>query len=110
MKEEEMKAEEKLAHQRLSVLAGSGSRQRFGGLQTTWDLPHTVVLTPVGGRTRVSDVNADEGSPHNAGSNTTLPARVQTRSRPPCPVLSEQERYPDSQGAWSLCQLSEEMD
>src|SRR5215212_10059516 len=48
-----------------------------------------LVLTPVGGRTRVSDVNADEGSPHNAGSNTTLPARVQTRSRPPCPLLAE---------------------
>jgi transposase len=32
-------------------------------------------LTPVGGQTRVSDVNADEGSPHDAGSNTKLPAR-----------------------------------
>jgi hypothetical protein len=35
-----------------------------------------LVLTPVGGQTRVSDVNADEGRPHNAGSNTTLPARI----------------------------------
>jgi hypothetical protein len=53
------------------------------------NLTPLLVLTPVGGRTRVSDVNADEGSPHNAGSNTTLPARVQTRSRPPCPLLAE---------------------
>ena len=35
-----------------------------------------LVLTPVGGQTRVSDVNADEGRPHNAGSNTKLPARI----------------------------------
>jgi hypothetical protein len=31
-------------------------------------------LTPVGGQTGVSDMSADEGSPHHAGSNTTLPA------------------------------------
>jgi transposase len=43
-----------------------------------------VDLTRVGGQTRVTDVNADEGSPHDAGSDTKLPARVQTRSRPPC--------------------------
>jgi hypothetical protein len=49
---------------------------------------YKLVLTSVGGRTRVSDVNADEGSPHNALSNTTLPARVQSRSRPPCPRLA----------------------
>ena len=55
-------------------------------------------MTLVDGQTRVSDVNADEGSPHHAGSNT-LPARVQTRSRPPRPLLPEQERCPDSQGA-----------
>src|SRR5829696_8722831 len=67
-------------------------------------------LTLVDGQTRVSDVNADEGSPHDAGSNTTLPARVQTRSRSPCPLLSEQERCPDSQGAWRLGQLSKELD
>jgi hypothetical protein len=35
-----------------------------------------VDLTLVGGQTRVSDVNADEGSPHNAGSDTELPARI----------------------------------
>ena len=35
-----------------------------------------VVLTPVGGQTRVSDRTADEGSPHNAGSNTKLPAGI----------------------------------
>jgi hypothetical protein len=29
-----------------------------------------VDLTLVDGQTRVSDVNADEGSPHHAGSNT----------------------------------------
>ena len=39
-----------------------------------------VVLTLVDGQTRVAGVNADEGSPYDAGSNTTLPARVQTRS------------------------------
>jgi|SRR5829696_5809968 len=35
-----------------------------------------LVLTPVGGQTRVSDRTADEGSPHNAGSNTKLPAGI----------------------------------
>lgn len=49
----------------------------------------SVVLTPVGGQTRVSDGNADEGSPRDAGSNTKLPARIQTRSRPPCPILAK---------------------
>jgi transposase len=44
----------------------------------------TLVLTPVGRQTRVSDMNADEGGPHDAGSDTKLPARVQTRSRSPC--------------------------
>ncbi len=68
-----------------------------------------MVLTRVDGQTRVSDVNADEGSPHDAGSNTELRARIQTRSRSPCPVLAEQERRPDSQGAWRLGQLSEEL-
>src|SRR5215218_9997669 len=63
-------------------------------------------LTPVGGQTRVSDMNADEGSPHDAGSDTKLPARIQTRSCPPCPLLTEQERRPDRQGAWRLGQLS----
>src|SRR5215207_9411412 len=63
-------------------------------------------LTPVGGQTRVSDMNADEGSPHNAGSDTKLPAGIQTRGRPPCPLLAGQERRPDSQGAWRLGQLS----
>jgi transposase-like protein len=29
-------------------------------------------------------MNTDEGSPHDVGSNTTLPARVRTRSRSPC--------------------------
>jgi transposase len=29
-------------------------------------------------------MNADEGGPHDAGSDTKLPARVQTRSRSPC--------------------------
>lgn len=61
-----------------------------------------VVLTRVGGQIRVSDVNADEGSAHDAGSNTKLPARIQTRSRSPRPLLAEQERCPDSQGAWRL--------
>src|SRR5215207_4432422 len=65
-----------------------------------------VDLTPVGGQTRVSDMNADEGSPHNAGSDTKLPAGIQTRGRPPCPLLAGQERRPDSQGAWRLGQLS----
>ena len=53
-------------------------------------------LTRIGGQTRVSDVNADEGSPHDAGSDTTLPARIQTRSRSPGSLLAEQERCPDS--------------
>jgi hypothetical protein len=35
-----------------------------------------VVLTRVDGQLRVSDMNADEGSPHDAGSNTELPARI----------------------------------
>jgi transposase len=43
-----------------------------------------LVLTPVGRQTRVSDMNADEGDLHDAGSDTKLPARVQTRSRSPC--------------------------
>jgi len=68
-----------------------------------------LVLTPVGGQTRVSDVNADEGRPRNAGSNTTLPARIQTRSRSPCPLLAKHERCPDSQGATGLGQLSAEL-
>jgi hypothetical protein len=38
------------------------------------DLANAVDLTPVGGQTRVSDVNADEGRAHNAGSDTELPA------------------------------------
>jgi hypothetical protein len=33
-------------------------------------------LTPDDGQLRVSDVKADEGSPHDAGSDTELPARV----------------------------------
>jgi hypothetical protein len=45
-------------------------------------------LPPVGGQTRVSDMNADEGSPHHAGSNTTLPAGIQARGRSPRPVLA----------------------
>jgi hypothetical protein len=36
-----------------------------------------VDLTRVGGRIRVSDVNADQRSPHDAGRHTKLPARVQ---------------------------------
>src|SRR5215218_571461 len=71
---------------RISVLSKRPSRR-------------SMVLTLVGGRTRVSDMNADEGSPHDAGSNTTLPARIQTRSRPPCPLLAEQERCPGSLGS-----------
>jgi tetratricopeptide (TPR) repeat protein len=63
-------------------------------------------LTRVGGQTRVSDVKADEGGPHDAGSDTELPARIQTRSRPPCPLLTEQERRTDRQGARRLGQLS----
>ncbi len=43
---------------------------------------------------RVSDVNASEGSAHDAGSNTELPARIQTRSRPTRTVLAGQERCP----------------
>ena len=35
-----------------------------------------VVLTQVGGQTRVSDVNVNEGSPHNAGSDFKLPPRI----------------------------------
>jgi site-specific DNA recombinase len=66
-------------------------------------------LTPVGGQTTVSDVKADEGSPHDAGSDTELPARIQTRSRSPGSLLTEQERRPDSQGARRLGQLSEEL-
>ena len=30
-------------------------------------------MTPVGGQTRVSDINADEGGPDDAGSDTKLP-------------------------------------
>ena len=33
-------------------------------------------LTRVGGQLTVSDVNADEGSPYDAGSDTKLPARI----------------------------------
>ena len=65
-------------------------------------------MTPVGGQTRVSDGSADEGDPQSAGSNTELPARVQTRSHPPCPFLAKQERRQDSQGAWRLGQFSEQ--
>ena len=36
----------------------------------------TLDLTPVGGQTRVSDVNANEGRAQNAGSDTELPARI----------------------------------
>ncbi len=68
-----------------------------------------VDLTPVGGQTRVSDMNADERGPHDAGSDTKLPAGIQTRGRPPCPLLTEQERRPDSQRTWRLGQLSEEL-
>jgi hypothetical protein len=35
-----------------------------------------VDLTRVGGQMRVSDVNADERSPYDAGSDTKLPARI----------------------------------
>ena len=73
------------------------------------DYYYEVDLTRVGGQTRVSDMNADEGSPHDPGSNTTLPARIQTRSHPSCPVLAKQERCSDSQGAWPLGQLPEEL-
>jgi hypothetical protein len=66
-------------------------------------------LTRVGGHTRVSDVNANEGSAQDAGSDTKLLARVQTRSRPPRPLLAKHERCPDSQGAWRLGQLSGEL-
>src|SRR5215210_127182 len=69
-----------------------------------------VDLTPVGGQTTVSDVKADEGSPHDAGSDTELPARIQTRSCSPGSLLAEQERRPEnSQGAWPLGQLVEEL-
>jgi predicted ATPase len=64
-----------------------------------------VDLTPVGGQTRVSDMNADEGRPQDAGSNTKLPARIQARSRPPRSLLAEQERRPSSPRAWRLGQL-----
>src|SRR5215208_4035583 len=72
-------------------------------------LAGVVDLTPVGGQTTVSDVKADEGSPHDAGGDTELPARIQTRSRSPGSLLTEQERRPDSQGARRLGQLSEEL-
>jgi transposase InsO family protein len=48
-----------------------------------------VDLTPAGGQTRVSDGNANERGSYPAGSNTELPARIQTRSRPPCSVLAK---------------------
>jgi hypothetical protein len=67
-----------------------------------WRFMDLVDLTRVGGRTRVSDVNADERSAHDAGSDTKLPARVQTRSRSPCPLLAKQEHCPDRQGPWRL--------
>src|ERR671913_2466475 len=66
-------------------------------------------LTPVGRQTTVSDVKADEGSPHDAGSDTELPARVQTRSCSPGSLLANQECRPDSQGAWRLGQFVEEL-
>jgi hypothetical protein len=65
-----------------------------------------VGLTPVGGHTRVSDVNADEGSPKGAGSNTTLYTRVQSRGRSPSSLRYRQTCFPDSQGAWRLGQRS----
>src|SRR5215207_1419551 len=78
-----------------SVLLANAARVRMA-LSTTLD------LTPVGGQTTGSDVKADEGSPHDAGSDTELPARIQTRSRSPGSLLTEQERHPDSQGARRL--------
>src|SRR5215218_7415567 len=88
-----------LVSPRRFVEDGEMKEQRKGG----------VDLTPVGGQTTVSDVKADEGSPHDAGSDTELPARIQTRSRSPDSLLTEQERRPDSQGARRLGQLSEEL-
>jgi hypothetical protein len=67
-------------------------------------------LTPVGGHTRVSDMSADEGGPRSAGSDTELPARVQTRSPSACPLLAKQEPRPEnSQGAWCLGQFVKEL-
>jgi hypothetical protein len=55
----------------------------------------TVVLTRVGGHRRVSDMNASEGSAQDAGSDTKLPARIQTRGRPLRPILSTSGRGKD---------------
>src|SRR5215204_109827 len=59
-------------------------------------------LTPIGGQAGVSEMNADERGPQDAGSNSELAAGIQPRSRPPCSVLAKQENCPDSQRAWRL--------
>jgi hypothetical protein len=59
-----------------------------------------VDLTPVGEQTRVSDMNADEGSSYDAGSDTKLPAGIQTRGRPPF-VRSSPDR--------SIAQIAKEL-
>jgi hypothetical protein len=65
-----------------------------------------LVLTQVGGRTRVSNGSADEGSPLSAQSKTKLPAPVQARSPPASPILTREEYPPDSQGVRGLDRLA----
>jgi hypothetical protein len=48
----------------------------------------TVGLTPEDGQTRVSDTGSVEGGPKDAGSNTTLYTRVQSRGGEVGPLLT----------------------
>ena len=52
-----------------------GVRRRCSTTRSSPKPTRPLVLTPIGGRTRVSDVNTNEGSPHDAGSSNTLPPR-----------------------------------
>jgi len=63
---------------------------------------HLLISAKGAKAVNISNVNASEGRAHNPGSDTKLPTRVQTRSRPPRPVLPEQERSSDRQGTWRL--------
>jgi hypothetical protein len=47
-----------------------------------------VGLTPEDGQTRVSDTGSVEGGPKDAGSNTTLYTRVQSRGGEVGPLLT----------------------
>src|SRR5215208_5484186 len=52
------------------------------------ELWQVVGLTPEDGQTRVSDTGSVEGGPKDAGSNTTLYTRVQSRGGEVGPLLT----------------------